>query len=426
MLSASAEDSFIVPEVPDGARTEFAWWDGFSDEFTEFDLPEEGETVPPLPGGEGNAVNRPEADNTDALLYQTGTSTAFITSTQGIYSFAAPLRFLIHDIPSFETDSVLLQTQSVGSLPDLESASLFYRESADGPLLSAGQPQAGEGFLRDDDKAYAMWEWDLSQESIHDLFIVFDSAGSTLSLRQVQLDTFDTVTDNLGVALRIRSNSNFSTVGRVEHHLVGESGPRASYRPGDQVELTAVVDPVFEHEFVGWLDDLSGDANPVVLTVGESPSVRAVFAPKTYDGWADNQFNPYLTDGPSLSVRSEIGADPDGDGLGNLLEYALGGAPESAADLADIRPRVVHGAGGAPRFTYRRQMEATDLEYQVRISNDLRTWYHNGDGTGLTYTEELPDPVFNGDGTETVSVRPGPDAPGGDAVFFQLAITRQP
>jgi len=426
-LWSVAEASFILPTVPGGAQTEFAWWDSFTDPFTDFVLPAEGEAVPPLPpAGEGNAVNRPEADNTDAVLYQTATSTAFITSTQGIYSFAAPLRFLIHDTPAFETDSVLLQIRSLGSLPDLDSAALFYRESATGPLQYAGGAQAGDGFLLDGGNAFAMWEWDLSQETVYDLFILFDSISTTMSLQEVQLDTFDTVTDNLGVALRISTNSNFSTVGEVEHHLIGETEPRASYRIGEQVELTAVVDPTFEHEFVGWRGDLSGDANPVVLTVSESPSVRAVFAPKSYDGWSANQFNPFLTGVPPLSVRMAIDADPDGDGLANLLEYALGGAPESAADLAEIRPRVDAAAGGGPEFTYRRQMEADDLEYRVLVSADLETWNHNGDATGLTYTEELPDPVFNGDGTETVSVRPGPDAPDGEAIFFQLEVIHQP
>ena len=422
-LHSGGQAAFIVPDPPPEAQTEFAWWDGFSEGYTDYGLPAAGETVLSLPGAdEGNEVNRIEADNTDAKLYQTGTDTAFITSTQGIYSFAEPLEFMIHDQPGFEADSVLLQTSSLGALPDLDSARLFYRETEDGILFEADSP-VGDGFLQDGSDAFAMWEWDLSAETVFDYFVLFDSVGTAMSLQEVQLDTFDRQTDLLGVALITETNSNFITVGTVGHNRVGENAPSPSYEEGDTVEVRAVPEDGAGHVFVGWEGAVTGSDPSASFVLSGEPRVRAIFAPHDYDSWKFNQINPFVTD-PPASERDDLDANPDGDAFDNLMEYALGGLPE-LRDSDAIRPRLhFHAADGTARFTYRRQMAATDLEYRVEVSGDLENWNHNGDGSGLTHTEEVGEPVFNGDGTETVTVRATQPPPPGGKRFFRLTVIR--
>lgn len=420
LVSSLAEAAFILPEAPPGTETEFAWWDGFTAPYSSFQLAGPGAFVSPPPVDPANTVNRTEADNTDARLYQTGTSTAFITSTQGIYSFAEPTSYLIYDVPNFETDSVVLQTRSLGALPDLDSAAVFYRESETGPLIRAGQAKAGEGFLLDGSNAFAMWEWDLSSATVYDLFITFASVGTSMSLQEVQLDTFDAVTTNLGLALQIETTANFATVGEIEHHLIGENEPRASYQPGDIVELSPVMNPIYEHVFLGWLGDLSGTAVPATLTIDEDPTVRAVFAPVSYDGWTFNNINPFIAT-PSFGERSGTDADPDGDGLDNLLEYALGTAPESYTPPAR-RPRLEAAADGTMHFIHRRQIAAEDLVYQVLFSDDLVNWHHNDDASGQTYTEQVGSAVPNGDGTETVIIRATSAFSNNDRNFFRLRV----
>ena len=427
-LAPAANADFILPDPPAGTQTEFAWWDAFTDPFTDYQLAPPGDSPDPVPQDEGNTPNRPESTNADATLIQNGPEDGtVISSTNGIYTFSGEAtEFLIFDAPAFETDSVLLQTRSLGTLPALDSAGLFYRETPDGPLREA-DPPAGNGFLQDGGDAFAMWEWDLGDATVHDLFIGFAAEGSSMSLQEVQLDTFDQTTDFLGVALLTETNSSFVTVGEIAHNLEGESEPRASYPPGATVKVTPEPadfnNPDFEHVFVGWGADLSGDDVPASLEITGTPRVRAIFAPKTYEGWKVNQINPFVTD-PSFQQRSEPDADPDGDGLTNLMEYALGAFPEAPSGSADRLPGVQAQPDGDLRFTYRRQMAATDLEYRVEVSDDLANWHHNGDGSGQTYTEEVGAPVFNGDGTETVSVRPTAAFSDAENLFFRLTVIR--
>ncbi len=422
-----ARAEFVIPEYPAGAETEFAWWDAFTDSFTDFQLPEVGEPVGPFPsGGEGNLPNNSASTNFGALLIQNGPDQGTVISgSGGIYSTSgSPTKFLIFDQPDFEADSVLLQVRTLGTMPDLDGARLFYRETENGVLRAAGAP-SGRGFLQSSGSFFAMWEWDLSEETVYDFFVVFGAVERMMSLQEVQLDTFDQKTSNLGVALRIETSSLFVTVGEVAHNRIGESQPRATYQVGDRVELRATANSVYGHEFVGWTGDISGSENPATLTITESPSVTAVFAPRNYDVWTYNQINPFRTP-PPYSVRAAIDADPDGDGLNNLLEYAIGGLPEEVYDLGEIQPRTEVSGAGEPSFVYRRQMAVTDLIYRVLVSEDLVNWHYNGDGSGVIYTEELPDPAFNGDGTETVAVRPAAGIfPLSGRLFFRLQVIHQ-
>ncbi len=64
-------------------------------------------------------------------------------------------------------------------------------------------------------------------------------------------------------------------------------------------------------------------------------------------------------------------ADPDGDGVSNLLERAFGGDPKSAD--ASILPSLDY-ASSPLAMLYRKSTAATDLVFQVEESLDLSTW----------------------------------------------------
>ena len=418
---------FILPEYDTG-QSEYFIWESWSDPYTNYTLADLGQNVSPLPQGEGNVSTDTDSSTGTSILFQTDSPGAEVTSTGGMYSpYSPPQGFLVYNKPSFALQSVLFQTQTRGRLPDLGSASLFYRQEENGSLFEANAP-AGNGFFSSEGDAYAMWEWDLSSHTVYDYFLGFSAEGTSLSLREVWLDNFDETTDFLGYALRVSTNTSFLEVGSIDHSLAGGDTAQPSYQPGEIVELTPTAKDwtseygaQYNHVFVGWAGALSGDTVPGMLTFGsEEIEVAAIFAPLTFDGWVANSINTYIP--IPYATRSPIDADPDGDGLINLMEYALGSPPELSGGSPEYMPYVEENQNGAPQYVYRRQMVATDLSYDVEISNDLINWNHNGDNTGQTYTEEVGEPFFNGDGTETVRVK-SVGLENSDKVFFRLSVT---
>ena len=420
---------FILPNYNTG-QSEYFIWESWSDPYTNYTLADVGQDVSPFPQEEGNEPTDTDSLTGTSILFQTESPGAFLTSTGGMYSPYSPAQgFLIYNKPSFALQSVLFQTKSGGNLPDLGSASLFYRDTEGGSLFEANAP-AGNGFFSSAGSAYAMWEWDLSDHTVYDYFLGFSAEGTSLSLREAWLDNFDDTTDFLGYALRVSTNGSFLEVGSIDHSLAGGDTAQPSYQPGEVVELTptakdwtSTYGAQYNHVFVGWSGALSGDAVPGILTFGsEEIEVSAIFAPLTFDGWVANNINIYITS-PSYVTRSQIDADPDGDGLINLMEYALGSPPESITGPLAYIPFVEEKQNGTTQYVYRRQMAATDLSYVVEISNDLINWNYNEDSTGQIYTEEVGEPVFNGDGTETVRVEPV-GLENSDIVFFRLKVIR--
>jgi hypothetical protein len=73
-----------------------------------------------------------------------------------------------------------------------------------------------------------------------------------------------------------------------------------------------------------------------------------------------------------LAVDASNTADPDGDGLANLLEYALDREPLIAESTAPTTATV--DGSGKLQITFKRARPATELTYTVQASSDLVTW----------------------------------------------------
>lgn len=124
-----------------------------------------------------------------------------------------------------------------------------------------------------------------------------------------------------------------------------------------------------------------------------------------YQNWAQEQ-------GLTGSNAVEL-ADPDGDGLPNLAEYAFGTVPDNVASRAYPQPVTVNdGANRVVCISYRERRggvgtvgvdyTAGGVRYTVETTDDLsaQVW---PSGTGAVVAVGLP--TDNGDGTETVAVR---------------------
>jgi subtilase family serine protease len=150
--------------------------------------------------------------------------------------------------------------------------------------------------------------------------------------------------------------------------------------------------------------------------VGTGSATLAITMRTTFSAWQDLWFTPGQLANPAISGDM---ATPAGDGIPNLLKYALNLNP-----LAD-------GAGGLPvgsliaiggtdylTLTYRQVILATDITYIPEVSGDLQTW-----NSGLGYVATV-SVTPNADGvTETVVVQDMTPATPGTSQYIRLRVT---
>lgn len=92
-----------------------------------------------------------------------------------------------------------------------------------------------------------------------------------------------------------------------------------------------------------------------------------------YQSWRAGVFTAQELANPALE-ESLWGdhADADGDGRGNLLEYAAGTDPRAANPGTEAL--TVESAGQRLTLTFRKNLAASDLIYQVQTATDLAEW----------------------------------------------------
>lgn len=137
-----------------------------------------------------------------------------------------------------------------------------------------------------------------------------------------------------------------------------------------------------------------------------------------FDAWRIGQFSTLeLAD---AGISGDL-ADPDHDGIKNLLEFALNLLPKSS-DATGLPTATIQNVAGQDylTLTFRRRMPALDLTYtpQTNGSLDAGSWLNNAVQVGA--------PIDHGDGTETVTFRDVTPISGADRRFLQLKVTRTP
>jgi hypothetical protein len=110
------------------------------------------------------------------------------------------------------------------------------------------------------------------------------------------------------------------------------------------------------------------------------PNGSAQELPMDYTQWTTSKF--YSVGLTNANVSAPLG-DPDGNGIPNLMKYALGMDPNvpSIAGLPQLSI-ITTNNNQFLTLSYYPNPYATNLEYVVEVSNDLINW---NSGSGYTY-----------------------------------------
>lgn len=161
---------------------------------------------------------------------------------------------------------------------------------------------------------------------------------------------------------------------------------------------------------------LSGDQAIAGAAIYRTPLASLALAPvvfaraaSAFETWQAARFN--ATELANLAASGPQ-ADPDGDGLPNLMEYALALEPK-IADVAGLPVASIAAANWI--FTYTRPVDRTDLIYVVEVSTDLATW----SAAGVAHER-----IAATGGTETW--RASHPLAGTPALFFRLKVATAP
>ncbi|MCK4564516.1 MAG: hypothetical protein KAU94_07570, partial [Verrucomicrobia bacterium] len=136
----------------------------------------------------------------------------------------------------------------------------------------------------------------------------------------------------------------------------------------------------------------------------------------TFTDWQNMHFTPGQLADPGISGA---GADPDGDSIINLLEYALGTGPFDPNNRSGLIFGLVIKDGGIDYFaiTFRRLLCRDHLTYTVQFSANLQIWID--DHTTVVSI------ASNGDGTETVTFRSNTPLSALGKAFLRLKVSEQ-
>ena len=141
---------------------------------------------------------------------------------------------------------------------------------------------------------------------------------------------------------------------------------------------------------------------------GGTPGVAGTGFSQEYSIWGQDYFSTLELDDSNISGPL---VDLDGDGLDNLMEYAL-----------NLNPRVGSSAQGPAAIitdnklaiTFTRWKKALDLSYHAEVSDNLTDW--------AEVTKVVGTPLDNEDGTETVTIADSQILPDNNRRFIRIRV----
>ncbi len=151
--------------------------------------------------------------------------------------------------------------------------------------------------------------------------------------------------------------------------------------------------------------NLAASANYVLTNLARA---TAVILDRPINNWLRANFSTAELAQPLISGDS---ANPDLDGLPNLMEYALGTSPR----LLDGNQFVPSTSNGVFTVTYPLSKSAVDVSLTPEWSTNLVTWLT---GTNYFKVVNIEDQMTN----QIITIQPVSPAASG---FFRFRVTRQ-
>jgi hypothetical protein len=138
----------------------------------------------------------------------------------------------------------------------------------------------------------------------------------------------------------------------------------------------------------------------------------------SYNAWKNQVFTPIELSNPAISGDA---ATPAGDGISNLMKYALHLNPKTNGVSGLPVMGIATDAFGVTRLTlaYTRVISATDITYAVEVSGDLNTWRSGPAYTITVSVTNNPDGV-----TQTVVEKDLTPVTAATHRFIRLKVTR--
>jgi hypothetical protein len=179
-----------------------------------------------------------------------------------------------------------------------------------------------------------------------------------------------------------------------------------SMTPNLHLQPTSPAIDAGDPAFVPGSGELDFDGNPRVI--GSRVDIGAdEVAP--FERWQFTKFSAAQLSDPLISGDL---ADPDGDQLPNLLEYALGTEPW----LSNGSPVACGIAADHLTLTFTRVRDASDITYHVQSSSDLINWAEVWSSATVPYTGTNPSVQVTVSDTATIT--------GTTRRFMRLQVTR--
>lgn len=190
----------------------------------------------------------------------------------------------------------------------------------------------------------------------------------------------------------------------------GGTDPFAYLWKKDGVALGNAQAPVLSLASVRWADrgTYTVEVSNAAGLVTSSPAILTV-----QTGYRSYLAEYFSTGELADEALSSAAADPDGDGLGNLLEFALGLNPRVAD--AEGEPLVAL-TDGRLTISYLRRLGALDLSYAVEVSDNLQTWQ-----SGAPWVEEVAVTPWSAE-FELVTVRDATPVTATHSRFIRLRV----